>query len=60
MHHGRTHKLGRTYIAETGFDTTRPSDPGQIVLGPDLAFIQSDRVPARGGKPAKGGPRFGI
>jgi Uma2 family endonuclease len=52
MHHVRTHKLGRTYIAETGFDITRPSDPGQTVLGADLAFIQADRVPARGGKPA--------
>ena len=52
MHHVRTHKLGRTYIAETGFDITRPGDPGQTVLGADLAFIQTDRVPARGGKPA--------
>src|SRR2546430_7265735 len=25
MHHVRTHKLGRTYIAETGFDMTRPT-----------------------------------
>src|SRR2546430_12982318 len=58
MHHVRTHKLGRTYIAETGFDITRPGDPGQTVLGADLAFIQTDRVPARRGKPAfrKGGP----
>src|SRR5205823_2868680 len=43
MHHVRTHKLGRTYIAETGFDLTQPGDVGQTVLGADLAFIQTDR-----------------
>jgi len=52
MHHVRTHNLGRTYIAETGFDITDPGDRGHTVLGPDLAFIQTSRVPARGRKPA--------
>ncbi len=52
MHHVRTHRLGRTYIAETGFDISQPGDVGQTVLGADLAFIRADRVPARGGRPA--------
>ena len=39
MHHVRSHKLGRTYIAETGFDITRPGDPGQTVLGADLTHF---------------------
>ncbi|HWE62665.1 MAG TPA: Uma2 family endonuclease [Chloroflexota bacterium] len=52
MNHVYEHRLGRTYIAETGFDITRPGDVGQTVLGADLAFIQADRVPARGRKPA--------
>lgn len=52
MNHVYDHKLGRAYIAETGFDITRSDDKGPVVLGPDLAFIQTSRVPARGGKPA--------
>ena len=52
MNHVYDHKLGRTYIAETGFDITHPDDRGQTVLGADLAFIQTNRVPARGRKPA--------
>jgi len=52
MNHVYDHKLGRTYIAETGFDITRSGDIGQTVLGADLAFIQADRVPAPGRKPA--------
>lgn len=52
MNHVYDNKLGRTYIAETGFDITGPRDRGHTVLGPDLAFIQTSRVPARGRKPA--------
>jgi Uma2 family endonuclease len=52
MHHVRMHGLGRTYIAETGFDISQPGDVGQTVLGADLAFVRADRVPARGGQPA--------
>ena len=52
MNHVYDNKLGRTYIAETGFDITGPDDRGQTVLGADLAFVRSDRVPARGRKPA--------
>ena len=52
MNHVYDHKLGRAYIAEMGFDITRPDDKGPVVLGPDLAFIRTSRVPARGGKPA--------
>jgi len=44
--------LGRAYIAETGFDITRPGDVGQTVLGADLAFMRAGRVPPRGRKPA--------
>jgi Uma2 family endonuclease len=51
MHHVRTQGLGRTYIAETGFDISQPGDVGQTVLGADLAFIRADRVPARGSRP---------
>ena len=52
MNHVYDNKLGRTYIAETGFDITRPGDTGQTVLGADLAFVQTNRVPAPGRKPA--------
>lgn len=52
MNHVHDHRLGRAYIAETGFDITRPGDRGQTVLGADLAFIAADRVPPRGRKPA--------
>lgn len=52
MNHVYNNKLGRAYIAEMGFDITRPGDVGQTVLGADLAFIQADRAPRRGGKPA--------
>ena len=52
MNHVYDNKLGRTYIAETGFDITRPGDPSQTVLGADLAFVRTDRVPAPSRKPA--------
>ncbi len=52
MNHVYDNKLGRTYIAETGFDITGPDDRGQTVLGADLAFVRSDRVPPRDRKPA--------
>jgi len=52
MNHVYDNKLGRAYIAETGFDITRPSDPGQTVLAADLAFVRAGRVPAPSRKPA--------
>ncbi len=52
MNHVYDNKRGRTYIAETGCDITRSGDIGQTVLGPDLAFIRADRVPASGREPA--------
>lgn len=52
MNHVYDNGLGRTYIAETGFDITQAGDPGQTVLGADLAFIRAERVPAPGRKPA--------
>jgi len=52
MNHVYDHKLGRAYIAETGFDITRPGDPGQTVLAAELAFVRADRAPAPSRKPA--------
>ncbi|HVA90549.1 MAG TPA: Uma2 family endonuclease [Chloroflexota bacterium] len=52
MNYVHDHQPGRAYIAETGFDITRPGERGQTVLGADLAFIATDRVPPRGRKPA--------
>jgi Uma2 family endonuclease len=43
------HKLGRVYLAETGFLVERNPD---TVLAPDFSFISADRLPAGG--PAKG------
>jgi Uma2 family endonuclease len=52
MNYVHDHKLGRAYIAETGFDLTRAGDAGQTVLAADLAFVRADRVPPRGRRPA--------
>ena len=45
LNHVYDNSLGECYIAETGFDLTRPDDIGETVLGPDLAFIRAGRVP---------------
>ncbi len=45
INHVYDNALGECYIAETGFDLTRPEDTGETVLGADLAFIRADRVP---------------
>jgi Uma2 family endonuclease len=47
--HVRTHNLGRTYAAETGFKLT--SDP-DTVRAPDAAFVSRERLEALG--PVKG------
>jgi Uma2 family endonuclease len=39
------HNLGEIAPAETGFDVTRPGEPEDTVLGPDIAFVRADRVP---------------
>ena len=41
--HVRERKLGRAYLAETGFLLTRNPD---TVLAPDIAFVRKDRLPA--------------
>jgi Uma2 family endonuclease len=40
--------LGRVYVGETGFDLTLPGDPVQTVLGADVAFLRTERVPVNG------------
>lgn len=42
--HVRTHRLGKTFAAETGFVLARNPD---VVLAPDAAFVRSDRLPPR-------------
>jgi Uma2 family endonuclease len=37
--------LGRVYVGKTGFDLTRPGEPGATVLGADVAFLPVERVP---------------
>lgn len=45
MNYVYDHDLGQCYIAETGFDLTQSDDEGETVLGADLAFIRTDRMP---------------
>jgi Uma2 family endonuclease len=42
----RAHHLGKIAPAETGFDLTLPGDDEDTVLGPDIAFVRMERVPA--------------
>ncbi|HEX5052952.1 MAG TPA: Uma2 family endonuclease [Planctomycetota bacterium] len=42
IRHVREQRLGKTYVAETGFLLTRNPD---TVLAPDLAFVCSERLP---------------
>lgn len=42
--HAHSNQLGTVYASETGFVLARNPD---VVLGPDAAFIQRDRVPER-------------
>ena len=46
MNYVYDNNLGECYIAETGFDLSRPGDQGETVLATDLAFIRAGRVPA--------------
>ncbi len=39
------HGLGEVYVGETGFDLTLPGEPKQTVLGADVAFLRTERVP---------------
>lgn len=48
LHHVLSNDLGEVYAAETGFLIARNPD---TVRAPDVAFIQKDRLPPRGGKP---------
>lgn len=43
--HVKPRGLGRVYVGETGFDLTLPGEPVQTVLGADVAFLQTERVP---------------
>jgi Uma2 family endonuclease len=43
-HHVSTNRLGRVYLAETGFRLT--SDP-DTVRAPDVAFVKTDRLPPK-------------
>jgi Uma2 family endonuclease len=40
--------LGRVYVGETGFDLTLPGEPVETVLGADVAFLRTERVPPEG------------
>lgn len=40
--------LGRVYVGETGFDLTLPGEPAATVLGADVAFLRTERVPPEG------------
>jgi Uma2 family endonuclease len=40
------HGLGEVVPAETGFNLTLPGEPEDTVLGADIAFVRSDRLPA--------------
>ena len=46
----RQHRLGKLYAAETGFNLRQPDETEDTVLAPDIAFIQTSRVPAPGGR----------
>lgn len=37
--------LGRVYVGETGFDLTLPGEPVETVLGADVAFLRTERLP---------------
>ena len=37
--------LGRVYVGEIGCDLTLPGEPVETVLGADVAFLRTDRVP---------------
>ena len=39
------HRLGETYVGESGWDLTRPGEPTDTVLGADLAFVRAARLP---------------
>ncbi len=39
------HRLGETYVGESGWDLTRPGEPGDTVLGADIAFVRAERLP---------------
>ncbi len=43
--HVKPHGMGRVYVGETGFDLTLPGEPKQTVLGADVAFLRTERVP---------------
>ncbi len=40
-----SHGLGEVYVGETGFDLTLPGESKQTVLGADVAFLRTERVP---------------
>ena len=40
-----SHGLGEIAPAETGFNLTKPGEPEDTVLAPDIAFVRADRVP---------------
>jgi Uma2 family endonuclease len=44
-HHVSTNRLGRVYLAETGFRLASEPD---TVRAPDVAFVQTDRLPPKG------------
>jgi len=39
------HGLGEVYVGEIGFDLTLPGESKQTVLGADVAFLRTERVP---------------
>ena len=49
----RLRGLGRVTGADGTYDLTRPGDPTEIVLVPDVAFVQAGRLPAMGTPAAK-------
>ena len=45
-HYVKLHRLGKVLAAETGFLLSRLGEP-DTVLGPDIAFVRTENVPAR-------------
>jgi Uma2 family endonuclease len=43
--HVKQQGLGRVYVGETGFNLTLPGELKQTVLGADVAFLRTERVP---------------
>lgn len=41
----RAHRLGETYVGETGWDLTRPGEKDDTVQASDVAFVRAERLP---------------